>query len=238
MTRLLENKWSLLISGVILLALVFTGLYFFLLYPLQGEIALKETELANDERLLATMQEKSVGANSISFESTTELQKKLPVKPLTDQFVRDLEKAEIVSNSEIQSMTFSESDVTIQAENDAGVTPNAEEEAVATANGNVKKVVASLSVKSPSYDELVLFLESILSMQRISTIDSLTFSGKEEITSIEQEVGELDYQLVVSTFYYPALTDLQDDIPVMEVPNPSGKDDPFSVGYGLKEDHE
>ena len=126
MTRLLENKLLLLISGVILLALLFTGLYFFLLYPLQGEIALKETELANEERLLATINEKSVGANPISFESTTELQKKLPVKPLTDQFVRDLEKAEIVSNSEIQSMTFAESDVTIQEANDAADTTNAE----------------------------------------------------------------------------------------------------------------
>ena len=84
-------------------------------------------------------------------------------------------------------------------------------------------------MKSPSYNELVVFLESILSMQRISNVDSLTFSGNEEITSIEQEVGELDYQLVVSTFYYPSLTDLQDDIPVMETPKPSGKDDPFSV---------
>ena len=126
MTRLLGNKLLLLISGVILLALLFTGLYFYLLNPLQSQIALKENELANAERLLDTINKKGVGANPISFESTTELQKKLPVKPLTDQLVRELEKAEIVSNSEIQSMTFAESDVTIQATNEAATTNNAE----------------------------------------------------------------------------------------------------------------
>ena len=86
-----------------------------------------------------------------------------------------------------------------------------------------------MSVKSPSYKELVAFLESISSMQRISNVDSLSFSGNEEITSIEQKIGELNYQLVVSVFYYPDLSDLQNDTPVMDTPKPSGKDDPFSV---------
>ena len=233
MTRLLENKWLLLVAGFILLVLLFTGLYYFLLYPLQNKIALKETELANEERLLTTINLKKAETKTISFESTTELQKKLPVKPLTDQFVRDLEKAEVVSNSEIVSMTFSESDVTVPETKAVKTTDTTtsttessqagEKAAAAAPYTDLKKVVATLSVKSPSYKELTAFLDSILSMRRISNVDSLTFTGNEEIILLDQEMGELEYQLVVSVFYYPALTDLQDQIPVIETPKPSGK---------------
>ncbi|MGE7119986.1 hypothetical protein ACQKIC_07225 [Peribacillus sp. NPDC046944] len=269
MMRFFNKKQLFLLVGTLFVfALVFTLLYFFLLDPVKKELATKTSELKNEERILEMVQTKAGTGTSVDFESTTELQKRLPVQPLADQFVLNLEKAEVVSNSFIVDMTFADgetpvepepseatgeeepastdeasksSDVNDQAPEDEGkgtsdskettIEPqdNTVTEASGTLPNSLKKLSATMNVKSFSYDEMLEFIHSIQATNRIFTIDSLTFEGAKEVRSRDQSHEPLEYGLTVSAYYYPTLTDLQDQTPIVATPKPSEKKNPFST---------
>ncbi|PLS01305.1 pilus assembly protein PilO [Neobacillus cucumis] len=112
-------------SGVGLLVIMIVYSQFFSLSPLKADLSIKEQSLKSEKKLLQVAQKKSDTSKSES-EDTVELQKKVPVEPLQEQFILDLEKAETVSNSEIKSMSFAkDADVTVatdQANPQAGTT--------------------------------------------------------------------------------------------------------------------
>ena len=267
-----NKKQFFLLGGTFLfLVLLFIFLYFYLFDPVKKELAFKTSELKNEEQILEAVQAKAGTGTSVDFKSTTELQKRLPVQPLTDQFVLNLEKAEVVSNSFIVDMEFTDgekaaeevppeateetetkddtsesSDASEQEpeanEGEATATIEAEEstestdevpadsvpEAPATLPNSLKKISAKMNVRSSSYEEMLEFIQTIQSTNRIVTIDGLIFDGAEEVTTRDQSVEPLEYELVVSAYYYPSLTDLQKQTPTVVTPKPSEKKNPFS----------
>lgn len=262
MSRVFSKKQVyLLLAAILTAAFLFTGLYFWLLFPLKAESALKQNELKSERKLLELLDTKIFQTNNDTFETTVELQKKLPVKPLTEQLILDLEKAETVSNSFIIKMDFSEEgNGAEQSDNQAaaagampdsqsiaaqgpenpdnkigtaGNVPDQNQPAANQAQENeqlpagIKKIKVNLTVQSPSYFEMEDFITSLESMPRIIKVDSILFSGTQEITSVEQTTGPLTYQLSVSAFYAPGLTNLQNQLPPMEAPEPSKKRYPF-----------
>ncbi|MGE7601038.1 hypothetical protein ACQKL5_00915 [Peribacillus sp. NPDC097675] len=268
MMRFFNKKQLLLLGGTLLVfVLVFILLYFYLLDPVKKELSSKTSELKNEEQILEMVQTKAGTGMSVDFESTTELQKRLPVQPLTDQFVLNLEKAEVVSNSFIVDMAFTDGDTPVEpelpeatGEEKPAATDEASEstdtndqasedegkdttdskksttetqdhtvlEAPGTLPNSLKKLSATMNVRSSSYDEMLEFIQSIQATNRIFTIDSLTFEGAEEVRTRDQSVEPLEYGLTVSAYYYPSLTDLQEQTPTVVTPKPSEKKNPFS----------
>lgn len=268
MMRFFNKKELFLLGGTLFVfALIFILLYFYLLDPVKKELASKRAELKNEEQILEMVQTKAGTGTSVDFESTTELQKRLPVQPLTDQFVLNLEKAEVVSNSFIVDMAFADGETPVepepteasgseepastdegsqspettdQASEDEGkdttdskeTTMEAQDQTVTEAPGtlpnSLKKLSATMNVRSSSYDEMLEFIQSIQATNRIFTIDSLTFEGAEEVMSRDQSQEPLEYGLTVSAYYYPSLTDLQEQTPTVVTPKPSEKKNPFS----------
>ena len=103
-----SKKEKMIVGTVILvliLYLVLLQLYF--LSPLKSDLQTKQQQLQSEQKLVETMQKKS-GNNQTADANTTELQKEIPVKPLQDQLILDLQQAEAVSNSLIKSMSFTE----------------------------------------------------------------------------------------------------------------------------------
>lgn len=101
-------------SGVLLIVIVIVYSQFFSLSPLKSDLSIKEQTLETEQKLLDTVTQKNTETANTEPEDTSELQKKVPVEPLQEQFILDLEKAENVSNSEIKSMSFSkDADVTV-----------------------------------------------------------------------------------------------------------------------------
>ncbi|MFJ7679130.1 hypothetical protein ACIQXQ_13910 [Peribacillus sp. NPDC097198] len=268
MMRFFNKKELFLLAGTLFVfALVFILLYFYLLNPVKKELASKTSELKNEEQILEMVQMKVGTGTGVDFESTTELQKRLPVQPLTDQFVLNLEKAEVVSNSFIVDMAFADGETPVEPEpteapgakepaatdeasestdtNDQDpevegeateskeTTTEAQDQIVTEAPGtlpnSLKKLSATMNVKSSSYDEMLEFIHSIQATNRIFTIDSLTFEGAKEVRSRDQIQEPLEYGLTVSAYYYPSLTDLQDQTPIVATPKPSEKKNPFST---------
>lgn len=263
-----KKQFLIFIAIVLIVSLLFTGLYFWQINPLNTQITTKETELSNQEKQMEALNAELSSTGSTSFATTVELQKQLPVKEAVDQLVLNLEKAEVISGSAITTMAFVDGEVTLSEEESAAALAAANAKAAEASDATagetneqaattekelaneegepsaevvdllpqgVKKVSVAMTVQSPAFFEMEAFLESLHSMKRILKVDNLTFNGSEEIHSIEQSSDKLEYQLTISVFYAPNLSDLQDQMPTIEAPKPSNKRDPFNNSPVVKE---
>lgn len=198
------------------------GLYFYLLYPRYQEIEELNNRVANEKKILAATRAEIAKQKSGLPESVVELQKKIPVKPLTEQLLLDLEKAEVVSDSTISSMAFNEE------ENETAEPQEKTKQSSSAPPDGLKKVTVQLTVQSPSYYQLERFLQTLENLNRIVSVESLSFTGNPELTSVATEVNPLTYSVTVSAFYYPKLEKLQNMLPQIDVPPPSKKRNPLT----------
>lgn len=229
----------ILAVGLLLLIVLFVYSQFFTLAPLKTELASKQKDLQLEQDLLSAGTHKKPENISQTVEDSRELQKKIPVKPLEDQFILNLEKAENISNSQIKSMAFSkDADVTADS-NDPNAETNGEQNGTSPNQNNsnnqaaipvngMKKLTVSLSVESPNYEALEKFIHSLETLQRIVVVESFAYSGGEEITSLSQDIQPLTYSLSISAYYMPELSDLVAQLPKIDVPKPAGKTNPLS----------
>jgi type IV pilus assembly protein PilO len=249
--KLSKKEKLILLAGILLVVLLVASAQFMMLSPLKSELVMKEQSLKTEQKLLDGITQKKADETNKVVEDTRELQKKVPVSPLQEQFILDLERAEIVSNSLVKSMSFSKDvDVTIAPpvqENSAanGETTSDEslevktvqeveaEKAAQTANTvtGLKKLTISLNVESPTYEALEKFISTLESLNRIVVVESINYSGGKEITSLETEPAEekLSYSLSVSAYYLPSLNDLIADLPKIDAPGPANKKNPLSA---------
>jgi type IV pilus assembly protein PilO len=239
-----------------MLVLLIVFAQFIKLIPLKSDVSMRQQSLATEQKLLEIVTQNKVDDTVKVVEDTRELQKMVPVKPLLEQFILDLEKAETVSKSVISSMSFSkDADVTIvttetttentttdQSSTTAQEAPTTEQSSATTqetaaatdqataptASNGLKKLSVSLSVESPTYEDLEKFIKTLESLERIVVVESISYSGGEEITTLEQEKEPLAYALTISAYYLPTLDDLVAELPKIDAPAPAKKKNPLS----------
>jgi type IV pilus assembly protein PilO len=244
---------SIVAIGALLLILLIVYAQFFSLVPLKSDLGLKKQELKSEQKLLDIISKKKTDTASAKTVDTKELQRRVPVSPLQEQFILDLEKAESVSNSQILSMGFAkDADVTAATDQAAATngttTTNAEtttaQPAAADANAanqtaqtqqpatpvppGMKKLTVNLSVESPTYEDLEKFIETLESLTRIVVVEAINYTGGKEITTLAQEDAPISYTLTLSAYYMPGLADLKAEVPSIDAPEPAGKDNPLS----------
>lgn len=248
-----SKKYKLiLLVGLLLIVLLVVFAQFFKLSPLKSDLALKEQTLATEKKLLDSITQKKLDETNKVTEDTRELQKKVPVSPLQEQFILDLEKAENVSNSKISSMAFSkDTDVPMTTEaapavETANATETAEttevpevktvqettaEQAAPAPTSGLKKLTVNLSVESPVYEDIEKFIATLESLKRIVVVESINYSGGEEITTLDpaEEKKQISYTLTVSAYYLPGLEDLIAELPKIDAPAPANKKNPLSA---------
>lgn len=116
MKLLFSTKEKIILAAAVLILIVsIVLLQFHFLSPLKSELQGKEQTLQTEQKLVETMQQKQSGNNETANENTTELQKEIPVKPLQDQFILDLQQAEAVSDSQIKTMSFADGGQVVEA---------------------------------------------------------------------------------------------------------------------------
>ncbi|WNS74461.1 pilus assembly protein PilO [Bacillus sp. DTU_2020_1000418_1_SI_GHA_SEK_038] len=241
MTLLSSKKGKLIgITGIILLILLFTGLYFLYIQPLKTTLANKQRELQTEEQLLSVIENQIKETGTDTFESTEALQKEIPVQPLVEQLLLDIEKAETVSGSLVSNMDFSDSELEeesaeeTQETDDEETAEKADEKPSIPMPAGMKKTTVVLTVKSADYFSLEKFIQSLESETRTIIVENLQIYGQDEIISADQEKLAIETEITISAFYMPTLTDLIDQLPKMEVPNTSNKKNPFSMSGNIK----
>ncbi|WP_043934234.1 hypothetical protein [Bacillus sp. EB01] len=253
--RLNPKKQNLIIVSLSVLFVLFAaGGYFLWVQPLKADLEMKEASLKTDEQLLEVLQGKENEARENATESTTQLQTKIPVKPLVEQLILDFEKAEVVSGSKILSMSFSQ-DGSIEKpeENAEGATtetsttettetsvevettttdeygqPSEPKSVIAVPEG-VKKVTVQLALEAAGYEEIEKFISTLENLKRIAVVESINYIGNPEVTTILAEEPSLKFTITISAFYMPDLADLAKQTPTIDAPEPANKRNPLTT---------
>jgi len=247
-----------LVMSIVFLAGVFYLTYFLLVKPVKLKISQLEKSVKTEERLLELISNKRT--NETPNISSTEIQKRIPVVPLVEQIVLDLERAETLSESRVISMSYSESEFTLfdetqpVEEREATNLENEKNDQASTEDGSndanetveevkdidpelidgLNQITVTLQIQSPTYPDLEKFLSVIEHQTRITRVDSISFSGTPELTSVDQMAQPLVYDVTISTFYMPKYPELAEEAPKLTVPPPSNKDNPLATGLEKK----
>jgi type IV pilus assembly protein PilO len=247
----LEKKHiMILISLIFFSILLYFGAHFLYIAPMEESLALKKSQLKTEQQLNKTLETRLSTASSSDFNSTMELQKTLPVDPMTEQLVLDLEKAEVVSNSYITAMEFSKDGQIVDSEQSNEQETTESNNAVQGTESvsevdiqpiqmpdGVSKTSVLVTVESASYFELEKFIATLEELQRIVMVESISFTGPEEILSLADEESKIKMELILNAFYLSGFDDLKSDNPKIETPAPANKRNPFPTFGDYSEDN-
>jgi type IV pilus assembly protein PilO len=230
-----------LFTGLFLLLAFAVFIYFIFIQPLRTTIQNKQVELSNQQKLLEVIESRDIESSGELAESSIKLQKQVPVDPMLEQFIIDLEMAETVSNSQILSVNFSdegaagsETPITepppTQSVQPTEETQNKDTTSVIAKPEGIKEITLELSIESESYYDLEKFIDTLESLDRIVEVNSVSFTGPPEISSIGTGTNQIktSFQLSLSIFYYPVLQDLIEELPELETESPANKSNPLS----------
>lgn len=263
------KKQIIILTSIILLILVgFVLFYFVKVKPIKTSNQQLENELTVEQKLFDVVVGKRNNIDKPVI-SSTELQKKIPVIPLVEQLILDLERAETISGTKIINIAFGDATSNFSIEENGnnedattgvmngnasveGVDDNTNQNNSNSSNKNnipiiiepelangLKQIIITLTVESRSYFELEKFINNIEHQTRVAKINSLTFAGRPEIFTLNQEQSPLNFNVTLSTFYMPDMKELEGDTPRIELPEPSNKKNPLSVGLDeVKENDE
>ncbi|MCA1056319.1 hypothetical protein LCM10_15065 [Rossellomorea aquimaris] len=221
-----KKQWTILISSTLCALFILVGVNVFYLQPAEKRLEYKQDELGIQVKLQEAVEEKVNSLGADEPVDSTSLQKKIPVEPMTESLILDLEQAELVSGSSIQSIVFEQSEEAPEAEGNPETDGNATDDVIPP---QLKRIGMTIVVESPSYFEMEAFLEQIEGLQRIVEVDGLYFEGEEELKESMEGYSEdvITFEVVASAFYLPDLQDLVDAVPRIQSPMPSLKKDPF-----------
>jgi type IV pilus assembly protein PilO len=235
-SRLGKKEKLILFSGLffILVFIVFGFLIF--IQPLRTTIQQKESELNNQQKLLEVIESREIESSDELVESSVKLQRQIPVEPKLDQFIIDLEMAETVSNSQILSISFADEEAggqetpTEQPDPSAVPTEYIETPQQILKPEGIKEITLTLSIESESYFDLEKFIDTLEKLDRIVEVNSVSFAGPPEISSIGTgtEQTKTSFQLSLSIFYFPKLQDLVEELPEIETESPANKNNPLN----------
>ncbi|MEH7379783.1 pilus assembly protein PilO [Bacillus sp. JJ1533] len=239
-----------LILALAVLFGVFYLTFYLLVKPVKLRISQLENSVRTEQKLLELITDKQT--NETPTVSSTEIQKKIPVIPLVEQIVLDVQRAETLSKSRVINMSYIESEFTLaddtqpveqknatNADNDTENNQETNETDVVDPEliNGLNQITVSLHVQSPNYAELEKFLSALEHQTRITRVNSLSFTGTPELISVDQTAEQLDYDVTISTFYMPKYTELADEAPKLTVPPPSNKKNPLAPGLEKKDEN-
>ncbi|MCP8617940.1 hypothetical protein [Salirhabdus salicampi] len=201
------QKMILSISAVVVLGVI-VGIYFFNVKPLLAEQDKVQESLAQKQKLLKAVEKRyDEEMNQYADKSTVHLQEQLPLNPNVEQIIFALNEIEEATDSNIFSYSLSEPQP---------FASEGEEEDFR----DIMSLHLQLTVESPTYENMMSFVELLEQNERIFSVDNLSFNdpGPE---------GNYLLTLSLSTFYYEGIEGLQDEAPTFNIPEPSQKENPF-----------
>lgn len=214
-----QKEIGLLVLSFVFCFAIVAYAYFTFYLPKKESLAVAETTLQTDRQVLFALEQQLAEQPEIPVVSSLELQKKVPVDPLTELVMLQIEKAEVVSQSLVQSASFTEGPFVIEAP----------PEGVET----LQELLISLSIETPTYETLESFIDELEKLDRILIVDSIQFSSLGEVTTEEQENENLQLTMTFSAFYRPDLIELLDEGPKVDTPAPADKVNPLPANNGI-----
>jgi type IV pilus assembly protein PilO len=214
MKDILRNPLFVLIFSTIIFVLLFAYMQFSVLGPMAAEKEKLEKKQKLEQTMLLNAKQKVSDTEHDTIVQIKSLHEQVPAKAYVGQFLFSIEKAKVISDSDIMELS---------------VTENVTEQ-------ELNKVTVNLSVVSPNYFAMQSFLNTLEGNKRITTIDELSFSEEiiedntdEESTFVKvTNPGEVYYDVTLSTYYFPKYKDVVDALPMQEIYNVGQKTNPLA----------
>jgi type IV pilus assembly protein PilO len=232
--------------GILLLGIFTFGAYYLYVVPAKTKVEQKQSEYKMSTQELNIINNKLKQTSEQTVLSTMEIQKRVPVKRLLDQFFLDIEKSEIISGTNIMEMKLkgSEKDeeinLTTNPTGNTASTTNTQQNTAPQGQQNsstpkeeslpngIKKTTVVLSGEANTYFEMEKFLTELESLKRIVKVEQFKFTGREEVYSVDQSTKPIEFEVTISAYYFPTLEDLQKELPPLDTPKISNKKNPTS----------
>lgn len=220
-----QKEMGLLILAIVFLLVLAAYSYFQVYAPAKESSERAEQTLVNERDILFALQRQEAQQSQSGLSSSRPLQEKLPVKPLEDLILLQVQKAEVKSDALVNEVNFSLEETIMENP------PELVE--------NVQAVVTEVHLQADEYSQIDRFIEEIESMERIFIMDRIEFTAPEEVRTFEQESDLMDLTITFHAFFRPDLGNLENEAPKVDAPVPAGKQDPTPINQmpGLG-DHE
>jgi len=189
------------LSSFLFLALVAYS-YFNIYAPVKETHKQMELSVANERDLLFALRKQKANTELLASSNSQPLQRKVPVKPIEDVVLLQISKAEIKSDSLVKNVTFTLSEAAL--------------EGLPEEENNVHQMLTEVTLEVESYKGIQKFIEEIERMDRIFIVDSIAFTGTEEVREIDAAENILELTLSFSAYYRPDLIDLQNETPKVD----------------------
>ncbi|WKA60010.1 pilus assembly protein PilO [Planococcus shenhongbingii] len=217
MTKSQKEKGLIILAIVFLLAL---GAYsYFMVYAPTKDARLQAEQTLSSERdVLISLQTQLKELPEGEKISTSELQQKVSIEPLSELLVLQIEQAELLSESLITDIGIVEEPVTLPVPVEG--------------LENLQQVKTTVAFQTADYHGITTFIKEIEAMDRILVIDSIDFGANDEVTTVEAVKEPLDVTLSFSAYFRPDLIALADTLPKVDAPPPAGKMNPLPQNDG------
>jgi len=243
MSDLLQEKRKFFLFIGIILFLLLGILYYYLIMPLKDDANVAEQNVKQLETEVKALENRLNQNESDQPESTAKLEKKMPLSRQLDELILSLQEIEMVSGSQITTMTFNNYDGGLteaddtnnnnestdstgntttnepgenQSDNQAGADESSDDngsdtndesatdDTVTNLPTNVKLITINLSVASPDYEHFQTFLQEMEKLERITRVDTLSFTRPAERELLYEKEGSqvVKAEVQITTFYY------------------------------------
>ncbi|TLS39238.1 GspMb/PilO family protein [Pseudalkalibacillus caeni] len=250
-----SRRAFLLYGGVLVVILLFVFAYLTFIAPMNAKLETVQKQLEMEKKLLSAVEKKQPEEINPDIQSSRGLQQRVPVAPLSDQLLLSFERAEVLSDTTILTMTFG--DETLDPENlsvieleaegeqeqqgqqsieDGETGSNDETENIDPAQPEdksslpqgINRIKVNMSVRTSSYENMHAFISTLENNERILKVDNISFSGKHELDEMsEDDKKELLFTIQISAFYVTGLDELKDELPYVQYPEGADKENPF-----------
>lgn len=217
MTKSQKEKALIILAVVFLLAV---GAYsYFMVYAPAKEARLQAEQTLSSERdVLIALQTQLKELPEGEKISTSELQQKVSIEPLSELLILQIEQAELLSSSLVSDIAIAEEPVTLPVPVEG--------------LENLQQVKTTVAFSTAEYKGITKFIKEIEAMDRILVIDSIDFGANDEVTTMEAEKEQLEVTLGFTAYFRPDLIALADTLPKVDAPPPAGKVNPLPANDG------
>ncbi|WP_249929491.1 pilus assembly protein PilO [Planococcus maritimus] len=209
---------ALIVLASLFLIAVIAFAYFATYAPVKAAKEQSEQTLSSERDVLMALQGQLKELPEGERINPLDLQQKVAVEPLTDKVLLQIEQAELLSGTLVQSIGFTEGPLELLAPVD-GVE-------------NIQELLATVELEAYDYESITAFIKEIEAMKRIMVIEAINFSAYPEQTQQITEEEALAVSVQFSAFYRPDLISLVETAPKVDAPAPANKVDPMPQNDG------
>ncbi|WKA56252.1 LysM peptidoglycan-binding domain-containing protein [Planococcus shixiaomingii] len=215
-----QKEIALIALAVVFLLALAAYSYFSVYAPAKAARLQAEQTLSSERDVLMALQTQLKEVPEGEKISTSELQQKVSVEPLSELIILQIEQAELISNSLVKDIAIAEAPVVLPVPVEG--------------LENLQAVQTTVAIEVPDYNSITTFIKEIEAMERIMIVDSIDFGANKEVTAADQERELVEVTVAFSAYFRPDLIALADTLPKVDAPAPARKSNPLPQNDGTK----